>query len=88
MKIPKSFTLGGMTWQVVYSEQVKEWAWCLMDSQRIMLTKGMSPQLEGRTFCHELVHSIMYTMGLRDHDEKFVDGFAALLHQYLNQHGK
>lgn len=38
-----------------------------------------------QTYLHEVVHAILFTMGdAGPHDEKFVDGFASLLHQYIN----
>jgi hypothetical protein len=35
-----------------------------------------------QTFCHELVHAIMFSMGHTQHEEVFVDAFGQLLHQY------
>jgi hypothetical protein len=42
------------------------------------------------TFCHELIHSFLFSMGIagENHDEKFVDAMSYFLHQYLQQHGK
>lgn len=42
----------------------------------------MSEQMTHQTFCHELVHAIMFTMGHTTHDEIFTDCFGAFLHQY------
>ena len=35
-----------------------------------------------QTFCHELVHAILFTMGKTTHEEEFVDAFGSLLHQF------
>jgi hypothetical protein len=42
----------------------------------------MNKTFTEQTFCHELVHAIMFSMGHTNHDEIFVDAFGALLHQY------
>ena len=88
MKIPKSFVLGGVKWELGPMELVKEYGVCIHDSHRILIAEHMSKDRTDHTYAHELVHSIMYSMGLRDHDEKFVDGFAGFLHQYFQQFHK
>jgi len=42
----------------------------------------MNEQMTQQTFCHELVHAIMFTMGKVNHDEEFIDAFGSLLHQF------
>jgi hypothetical protein len=42
-----------------------------------------------QTFWHEVVHSILYTMGIQQskdgiHNEEFVENFSVLLHQIYN----
>lgn len=84
MKIPKSFELGGMTWEVVQIENLAELGRCLRDVQVIQLKKNEKPSTKQQTFCHELIHAIKYTLGdAEDHDEKQVDLMGTMLHQFL-----
>lgn len=86
--IPRSFTLGGVTWNVSQLPLCGTLGQCHMPNATIQLEKALQKEVKEQTFCHELVHAIMFTMGMRDHDERFVDGFAVFLHQYLKQQGK
>ena len=90
MKIPKNFRLGGTSWKV--EEALLLTAMGLSTNTRalIQLDKDLSKEVKEQTFCHELVHAVLYSMGKPSdqHDEVFVDGFATFLHQYLTQHGK
>lgn len=88
MKIPKSFTLGGTKWEVGDMELVKEYGVCIFDSHRILIARDMTKDRTEHTFCHELLHSVFYSLGLRDHDEKLIDGAATMLHQYFKQNHK
>lgn len=53
---------------------------------KVQLLSDLAKQIKEQTFCHELVHTILFSMGKpsTEHDEVFVDGFATFLHQYLN----
>jgi len=88
MKIPKEFQLGGLTWVVKDGQTIEAMGFCQLDKGLIRLSEEIKGDVLEQTFCHELVHAIMFSMGLRDHDEKFVDGFGTFLHQYLKVHGK
>jgi len=88
MKIPKQFQLGGVTWAVKDEQTIEAMGFCQLDKGLIRLSEEIKGDMLEQTFCHELVHAIMFSMGLRDHDEKFVDGFGTFLHQYLKVHGK
>lgn len=88
MKIPKQFQLGGVTWVVKEEQTIEAMGFCQLDKGLIRLSEEIKGDVLEQTFCHELVHAIMFSMGLRDHDEKFVDGFGTFLHQYLKVHGK
>lgn len=81
--VPTEFRLAGMDWKVVFNEHLQDLGQCDNDSNTISIRQGMSRQQTEQAFCHELVHAIYYTMGLDDHDEKMVEGFAQLLYQYL-----
>lgn len=49
---------------------------------RIMIRGSLDESLRGHTFYHEMVHSILSSMGHDlNEDENFVDMFAGLLHQ-------
>lgn len=85
MRIPKQFTLGGINWQVVQNHPVPNaMGACFVEEAKILLDTDLSRQIKEQTFCHELVHAILFAMGQTAHDEVFVDAFGAYLHQYLN----
>lgn len=88
MKIPKSFELGGIAWQVTEQTSLPgAYGACHNGTAQIVLLKEMPKQVKEQTFCHELVHSILFSMGrpADQHDEVFVDAFGTFLHQYLKQ---
>lgn len=86
MKIPKEFMLGGVKWRVNVRRMENDLlGTCDSKTAIIEIEENLSPQMAELTFCHELVHAIMFSMGMQDHDEKFVEGFAVFLHQYLTQ---
>lgn len=91
-KIPKSFTLFGTTYKVVWnnSRMNDKSMYGLSDYSKAEITLsetiGVSELCEGRvldTFYHEKVHAILDAMHERDlsDNEKFVDVFAKLLRQ-------
>lgn len=88
MKIPKSFTLAGIRWTVEETDAMDEMGHCSAEAATIRLRRSLSAQVKAATFCHELQHAILYTMGLDEHDEKTVDAQGNLLHQFLEQYGK
>ena len=80
----KKFKLAGMDWETIRSE-TDALGYTDADNSRIILNKKLEGQVAEVTFYHELVHAIMFTMGERNHDEKFIEGFAQLLYQYERQ---
>lgn len=70
---------------VVFSQNLGT---CAAHKAKIYLEKSLDRGVKEQTFCHELIHAILFSMGITEHDEKFVDGFATFLHQYLTQYGK
>jgi hypothetical protein len=88
MKIPASFVLGGVTWRVEKLPLTDALGLCLYDKAVIRLDDSLPPDVMEQTFAHELNHALMYSMGMRDHDERFVDGLATMLHQYFKQFHK
>ena len=80
--VPTYFELGGFEWTVKYSDDLTELGKCDCHSQTITIRSGMSDQTTLRTFFHELVHAIMFTMGHTTHDEVFTDAFGVFLHQF------
>lgn len=85
--IPKKFTLAGCEWTVVEVEEMEDLGCTNPQTFTITLRKRQNQQSKEQTFCHELVHAIKFTMGLTDHDEKEVDAFGYLLHQFLKHRG-
>jgi homoserine kinase len=88
LKIPKSFTLAGIRWTVEETAVISEMGHCSAETATIRLRKDLPEQVKAATFCHELQHAILYTMGLDEHDEKLVDAQGNLLHQFLSQYGR
>lgn len=86
MSIPKSFQLAGLKWKVKENNHLVNMGECHSARGLIYLKPdpNYSAEVREQSFYHELVHAILYTMGDNGpHDEKFVDGFAFLLHQYM-----
>jgi hypothetical protein len=80
--VATTFSLAGSKWHVNYLFHMEEMGKCDPERQVIHLRMDMNKQTTEQTFYHELVHAIMFTMGKLNHDEEFVDTFAAFLHQY------
>lgn len=87
MNIPKTFNLAGIKWKIQENPHLVNMGECHSQRGIIYLKpdSNYDPAVREQTYYHELVHAILFTMGdSGPHDEKFVDGFAALLHQYVN----
>lgn len=83
--VPDSFMLAGIKWKVIKAKHLTDLGNCEMETATVYLRDGLDEQIEEATFCHELVHAIQFSMGLdgTKHDEREVDAFGLLLHQYL-----
>lgn len=89
MKIPSKFKLGGIDWKVTQEAVLPTALGATSQSQaHVALLEELPQQVKEQTFCHELVHCILYSMGQSEHNEQLVDGFATFLHQYFTQHHK
>ena len=91
--IPKSFKLANRTWRVEFKTNLvagpeEQPCWGLanhieaviqLDDE--LLAPDMAEYLAS-TFEHELMHAMLSAHGVRDHDERFVDGMALLRRQY------
>lgn len=87
MHIPTEFELGGFKWKVKKVKRLKgAYGDCNTTTNTIRVRETMPVQIQEQTFCHELTHAILISMGKPsdDHNEEFIDGFAVFLHQYLN----
>ncbi len=96
MKIPKSFKQFAQEVTIKYKKNLSDkhgsWGKCYYDRNEIELQDNKydgvnlpKDKLE-ETFCHELVHFILYFAGegeLRN-NEQFIDVFSGLLHQALS----
>lgn len=82
-KLPEKFMLGGSVWTVSVVPHMSEMGSCDPMDNRILIRKGMPEQATVQTFFHELVHAINFTLGKQEHDERQIDAFAHLLHQYM-----
>lgn len=89
MKIPSQFQLAGIVWTVEFVDGLDMLGLTERDKAKIKLRKGLPRQIAEATFCHELQHAFLFTMGVPegDHDEKEIEKYAYLLHQYLNNKG-
>jgi hypothetical protein len=84
VKVPRSFTLAGITWRVEETDAISDMGHCDSETATIRIRRSLSRQLKEATFCHELQHAIRFTSGQTDHDERDVDAHGNLLHQFLN----
>jgi hypothetical protein len=86
MNIPKSFMLAGTRWTVEEHAAMGDlMGQCDSNAATIRLLKSLPDQIKAQTFCHELTHAILFTMGHGAHDEREVDAQGHLLHQFLQQ---
>lgn len=86
MRIPTSFKLGGITWKVVLRKRLPgKYGECDLAKTTIYVKENIDQELKEQTFCHELIHAIMFARGIsqEDHNETEVDAFATFLHQFL-----
>ena len=84
-QVPASFVLGGTVWTVEHTEGFENLGQCYRDEALIRLRAGMPTQIAESTFLHELVHAILYSMGVdaEHHDERNIDAASTFLHQFL-----
>jgi Zn-dependent peptidase ImmA (M78 family) len=80
----KKFKLAGITW-VVKRTSMADLGSTNPDESVILINDKLEGQSYDVTLMHEIVHAILFTMGERNHDERFVEGFAQLLYQYEQQ---
>lgn len=86
-KIPRELDIAGQTFQVIQDSSVKQLGGCCgqthFDEGVIVIDPSLRADTKNVTYCHELVHTILMTMGAGDlnKDEAFVDTFANLLWQ-------
>ncbi len=84
MNVPKTFQLAGVKWAVREVPDLGNLGETHRDKGLIVIRKGLEPPHSEVVFLHELIHAILFSTGdIGPHDEKFVDGFAYLLHQYM-----
>jgi Zn-dependent peptidase ImmA (M78 family) len=81
----KKFKLAGAIWTICYSPDIHDLGHTDPDTSSIFVNSKQDEQSQALTLSHEIVHAILFTMGERDHDERFVEGFAQLLYQYEQQ---
>jgi hypothetical protein len=93
MSIPKSFKLANRTWRVEFVTNLTSgpddtpcWGTsnhleAIIRLDKELLTPALGEYLLS-TWEHELLHAMLSAHGVRDHDERFVDGMALLRRQY------
>lgn len=76
-KLPKQVAIGPITYKVA---EVKTGDSICGDCNTmkclIRINKTMDPQIKRVTLWHEIVHGILFTAGMLDHDEQIVDAIA------------
>lgn len=97
MPVPKSFQLGGRTWQVrmVTEDYMRSRSkadsdehvlgLCIHWDAEILIVDGLKAETMQATFYHELTHALFETVGwekMSKHEGK-VDAMGTMLHQYL-----
>lgn len=79
--------LGGAVWTVVQVPRLKgKLGDTNFSLHRIRLLATQTEQAKLSTFCHELMHAVMWTLGDHTDDapnEKQADLYGAMLHQFL-----
>ena len=95
VKIPKSYKVGGATMEVQRVERCDDnvFGSCFLGAGYIRIAELVNKddkQSEGskiNTFYHELIHSILDTMGWTElsKDEKFVNTFAGFLTEAMEK---
>lgn len=86
-KIPTEIDIAGQTFVVIQDQAVKKLGGCCgqthFDEGVIVIDPALRTDTRNVTYFHELVHTILMTMGASDlnKDEAFVDTFGNLLWQ-------
>lgn len=89
IRIPKSFQIFGKTYTVEYDNKLRRnidaVGSCCPRQNKIVLEPDQIKQRLEHCFIHEAVHAILSELNEDElyHNEKFVDTFAAALHQVL-----
>lgn len=92
--VPSKFQLFGVTWSVIFDDDYLERKECYGESsynERVIRLQRKSHGHDrnnygiGHTFYHEVVHAILDSMNEHElsGNEKFVDLFGSLLHQFI-----
>lgn len=95
MRIPTRINLIGRTIKVIQDNKLihdNEWLGvAIYREDKIKLQpstkqRPLTKECTGSTYCHELTHWILFSMGKHElnKDEEFVDLFGSLLHQALD----
>jgi Zn-dependent peptidase ImmA (M78 family) len=86
----KHYTLGTVKWTIEIDnnrmEDINAYGLCVYDRNIIYLQdRDRGKEAINETMQHEVIHSILNAMGESDlcKDERFVQGFAVLLNQYI-----
>ena len=91
--IPTKFTLGAVEWSIKLDnkrlDDLRAYGYCEYDRSLITIQSEVDKEKRSQTaieqtMYHEVVHSILDTLGKNDlsKDEEFVQSFSLLLHQF------
>lgn len=97
MPVPKSFQLGGRTWNVkiISKDQMRARSkadaedtvlgLCITWDAKILIVEGLTAETTQAVFYHELTHALFETIGWdkMSRSEGKVDAMGTMLHQFL-----
>lgn len=87
MIVPKSFVMAGNRWKVKLRKEMDTYGLCEFDTHTILIAetvggKVISQDEQVKTFIHEALHALEFTMG-RQPDEEFVSAAEQLIYQAM-----
>ncbi|OPY26904.1 MAG: hypothetical protein A4E27_00645 [Methanobacterium sp. PtaU1.Bin242] len=94
MKIPEKITIGGVTYNITFSENIggneNQTGDIDFHNAQIWISKDTDKDVQKLTFYHEVVHGIFMALGYGNDDkitidERFVDSFSHYLIQFVEQ---
>lgn len=97
MNIPKKIKIGGMTWDVEYSQPIADEGRCYasthFNQQKFYIEPSTTRQNQESSLVHEILHAIIWQSGLRErysdvkewNEEEIVKSLEGYLYQVLKE---
>lgn len=83
--------IGGMDWTVVEvspQDSPDSYGECDYSAMTIRIQDGLEAQVRSVTLWHERLHAMLYSAGIRKHDERLVDALAHAIVAFLRDEGR